>query len=168
MLWRYPQLSFRSWFLAAVEGRARWAQALMAGDYATHLQRFFDVFPREQIQVHLYEEYCADERAVVRSIFAFLSVDPDHAIDMSLRHNPTVVPRFSVLERVRRRFLGRAPFPRWFPSGARGAVRRALYRRLPPRRTIDAADRALVIDYYRSEILRAGDLIGRDVSGWLL
>jgi hypothetical protein len=32
---------------------------------------------------------------------------------------------------------------------------------------MDPADRALVIDHYRDEILRTGDLIDRDLSAWL-
>jgi hypothetical protein len=162
--WRDPQLSFRGWFLAAAEQRAMWAQALTAGNYATHLQRFFDVFPREQIQTHLYEDYREDPAAVLRGIFAFLGVDPSHPIDVSRRRNETVVPRFGGLERFRRRVFGYTPLFPWLPIGA---VRRIFYRPLPPRRTIDPADRALVVDYYRTEIRRTGELIGRDLSGWL-
>ena len=52
------------------------------------------------------------------------------------------------------------------PAGARRALRR-LYR--GPRRgmAMDPADRRLVIDYYRGEILRTADLLGRDLSAWL-
>jgi len=32
---------------------------------------------------------------------------------------------------------------------------------------MDAADRRMAIDYYRDEILRTADLIGRDLSAWL-
>ena len=166
ILWREPELSFREWFTSAVEGRARWAQALTAGNYATNLQRFFDLFPRERIQVHLYDDYRVDERAVARSIFAFLGVDPDYPIDVSRRHNTTVVPRFAALERWRRRMFGSVRFLPLIPPGVRGMARRAFLRELP-KRTMDAADRAFVIDYYRSEIQRAGDLIGRDLSAWL-
>jgi hypothetical protein len=32
---------------------------------------------------------------------------------------------------------------------------------------MDAADRRMVIDFYRDEIERASELIGRDLSAWL-
>jgi hypothetical protein len=165
MPWRDPRVSFSRRFLAAMDPRDAWAPAVTVGRYATHLQRFFDAFPREQLQIHLYEDYQADARAVVREILAFLRVDPDYPIDLSSRHNETALPRFPRLERLRQ-WVGGIPVPKRLPQGARRALRQLYYRRRSDL-VMDPADRALVIDHFRDEILRASDLIGRDLSAWL-
>jgi len=165
--------AFRDWVLQAMQtkpdrrqGMQRHPIPLDCGLYATHLQQFFDVFPREQIRIHLYEAYRADARAVLRDIFGFLGVNADHPIDMSRRYNETAVPRFPAMTRLRRRIFGNLPLTSWFPEPAVHALRK-LYIRQKNSFTLSPDDRRMVIDYYRDEILRAQDLIGTDLSAWL-
>src|SRR2546425_8264005 len=123
-LWRDPRVSFRAWFHACQKARHLWPSIVGAGRYATHLQRFFELFPRHQVRVYLYEDYQADARVVLRDLFAFLGVRADHPIDVSRRYNETLVPRFPRLHALRRRIFGDASAPRWMPEGARRALRR--------------------------------------------
>jgi hypothetical protein len=161
-----PRATFREWFEAALQAPRHWSVALEPARYATHLRRFSDLFPPHQLRVHLFEDYRADAQAVLRDLFAFLDVRPDHPVDVSQRHNLTMVPRLPRLHALRRRLFGRASPTRWLPAGARRALSR-LYRRRPPVRPMDPEDRRLAIAYYRDEILRTADLIGRDLSAWL-
>jgi hypothetical protein len=166
-LWRDPRLTFRAWFLAAKQPGAMWWPAVDGGRYVTHLQRFFALFPRDQMRIHLYDTFRADARAVLKDLFAFLGVDPGWPVDLSRRANETIVPRFRRLEWLRRR----AAFSlRWLPEAARDVLRRA-YRRVNDRPrgdfAMDPEDRRMVIDYYRNDLVGAGDLIGRDLSDWL-
>jgi len=165
-LWRDPRVSFRAWFQATLEAQNLWPSIVAAGRYATHLERYVETWPRDQLRIYLYEDYRADPRALLRDLFAFLRVQPDYPIDLSRRHNETLVPRFSRLHALRRRIFGDASAPRWIPAGARRALRR-LYRRPRNDMAMDPADRRRVIDYYRGEILRTADLLGRDLSAWL-
>lgn len=158
--------TFRARLLPPLDAQGRSTALVDGGRYGTHLQRWFDLFPREQVRVYLYEDYRADARAVLRDIFAFLGVDPAYRIDVSRRHNETVVPRFPTLHALRRRLLRGAGTPGWIPEAARGALRR-LYRRRKEQMTMDPADRRMVIDYYREEIEQTAALIGRDLSAWL-
>jgi hypothetical protein len=165
-LWRNPRSTFREWFLAAQASPNPWFVPLGPGRYATNLQRFFDAFGRDQIRIHLYEDYRREPRSVLRDVFAFLGVDPDYPVDLSRRHNETLVPRFPLLHTLRRRIFGGGPVTGWLPPGVRRLVRGAYNR---PRGVVamDADDHRMVADYYRAEILRAADLIGRDLSAWL-
>lgn len=164
-LWENPGLTFRGWFQANRD-TPRLRAGMGAARYGTHLQRFFDTFRREQLRVYLYEDFQKDARAVLRDLFAFLGVEPNHPIDMSRRHHETVVPRFPALHALRRWVFGGASPTRWLPPAARRAFR-FLYRDRGAGRTLDPADREMVIDHYRSEIRLAADLIGRDLSAWL-
>jgi hypothetical protein len=74
----------RSDFLAAVQANPSYVGL---GLYGAALERWFRLYPRERIQLFLYEELEADAAAVVRSILAFLDVDVTVAIDVSERHH---------------------------------------------------------------------------------
>jgi hypothetical protein len=165
-LWHNPRLSFTEWFEGMADKPRVGAPVVGAGRYATHLQRFFDVFPRDHVRVHLYDDYRAEPRAVLRDLFTFLGVDPDQPIDLSRRHNETRVPRFPRLHALRRRLFGQASLARWLPESARRAIAKLNQDRTTSR-TMDPADRRMVVDYYRDEILRTADLLGRDLSAWL-
>jgi hypothetical protein len=148
------------------KGPQRHPIPLDCGLYATHLQPFFDLFPREQIRIHLYEAYRTDPRAILRDIFHFLGVEADHPIDTSQRYHETAVPRFPVLHRLRQRLGVNVPLTGWMPTSV-GHALRGLYFRPKGRDTMDPADRRLVVAYYRDEILRTQDLIGLELSAWL-
>ncbi len=170
---RDPRLTFRAWFLAAKDAGGdggpavdRYTLPLDGGWCSTHLRRFHDNFPREQMRFYLYESFQADSRGVLRDMFAFLGVDPGHPIDVSRRVNETLIPRSRLLHQIRRRLLGGGSLTGWLPAWARRPLRK-FYRR--PRGTLAMSpdDRRLVIGYYREDIERTADLIGHDLSAWL-
>jgi hypothetical protein len=165
-LWRNPRITFPAWFHAVREVPHLFPSIVGAGRYATHLERWGEIWPRERMRIYLYDDYRADARAVLRDLLTFLEVRPDVPIDLSRRHNETSVPRFPRLHALRQRISAGAALPRWLPEGARRALK-GLYRRPRADVTMDVADRRLVVDYYRDEIVRTADWLGRDLSGWL-
>ena len=92
--------------------------------------------------------------------------DPEYPIDVSVRHNHAPVPRFPALHALRLGVFGDPAVTSWLPGPLTRALR-ALYRRPRPAISLASADRAMVIDYYRDEIARAGHLTGHDLSAWL-
>ena len=165
-LWRAPRISFREWFRSALETPQWWPSIVGAGQYATHLERWGGIWPRERMRIYLYDDYRADPHAILRDLFEFLEVQPDFPISLARRHNETTVPRFQHLHALRQRMFAGAALPAWFPEGARRALQ-GLYRRARADVTMDPADRRMAVDYYRDEIERTAALIGRDLSAWL-
>jgi hypothetical protein len=163
---RHPDLVFEDWFRAATRpGSPSWPLADSAR-YATHLARFLELFPRDRIRIYFYDAYRLDPQGMLRDIFTFLGVNPDHPIDLRRRHNEGVIPRSAFLHRLRRRMLGDFAPTRPLPDVIRRGLQRWYYR---PRRdaSMPSADRELVITYYRDEIRRTEDITGRDLSAWL-
>lgn len=165
-IWEGRSTTFPAWFEATLDTPRHSASTIGAGRYATHLQRFFDVFPREQLRVHLYEDYRTAPRDVLRDLFAFLEVAPEHPIDLSARQRQSLVPRYPRLHGLRRRLLGGASLPRWVPQRLRRTIWR-MYHGRPTGHVMEPADRRMAIDFYRDEIRRTGELIGRDLAAWL-
>jgi hypothetical protein len=114
--------------------------------YTGQLRPFFDLFGRDQVLVHLYDDVCADAEAVVRSTFRFLDVADEGAVE---------VGRFNAVET-----LG----PR--PKGRRRLLRRPVPDPARPRPILDPALRAELTDSFADEIDQLEQLLQRDLSAW--
>ena len=138
------------------------------GLYYEHLSRFYSLFDRERIHIHLFEDFTTDPRRVVQGIFSKLGVDTSFEPDTSIRHNPTGVIRnplahwiWSRSRPIRyrlRKHLTAKVRDLAFPLFARSGLER------PP---IPEEIRAELGEYYRPDIERLQDLIDRDLSHWL-
>jgi hypothetical protein len=140
---------------------------LEAGFYAAQVQRFFDHFPRSHIAIWIYEESRTNPREFLRQIFRFLDVDDGFVPDVSTRHNEPRVPRIRTSAKPLR-WARMTEFARKVvPLPVRVAVRNTVYRPLGSVR-IGAADRALMLDFYRSDIHKLEGILGRDLGAWLV
>jgi hypothetical protein len=136
--------------------------------YHPQLWRYFERFDRDRIKVILYDELAADPAAVMRDLYAFLGVDESFAVDVSTRHNIGRVPRVLILNRMLVKSI--TAFRRVFPSllkgsGIAGGIHRRIVRPAAP---LPPAIRRRLIDYFRDDVARTGELIGRDLSHWVI
>jgi hypothetical protein len=169
---REPLTDFRA-ALAAEAGRIRdnwgflWRYRDM-GLYHAQLRRFYERFPREQIQVLLYDDFRADPAAALRSVFRFLEIDEGFVPDTSLEHNvsgiPVNRPLYDALWGKGR--LGRA-VEKLLPRAVLAEVRARTARRLLRREPLEPQLRVELIRDFREDVLRLQQLIGRDLSPWL-
>jgi hypothetical protein len=153
-----------------------WPQLLLYSDhvrYAEQLRRYFEVFPREQVLVLIYEELRADNAAGVREVLGFLGVEQDAEL-VDSKANQSVVPRSMRAHRALEALTtGRGPaaasakraITAIVPRGARAraleTVRsRALYR---APQDADAELMASLRRRWRGEVQAAGDLLERDL-----
>lgn len=163
--WAAPLRTLGDCIALGLERREGWGVVLDVGRYGVHLERFFACFPRKQFSLHLYEDFCANPRAVCREIFAFLGVAPDHHLDVSMRVNEPSIPR-SPLVHAALLSLGVSRGLRWAPNQWREPLRRA-FRGRRSREAMSSADRRVLDDYYRDDIDKTAALIDRDLSSWL-
>lgn len=160
------------------------------GFYYQYLQKYFALFPREQMRVYLYEDFSANPLAVCQDLFRFLGVDDTFKPDFRRRHNMGLLPRNENLGHILQvesplkmglartapvtaRVLSPVAAPmRWaFNNFLTPHQRRAVYTWLRERNkhkpTFDRRLRRKLTAYYREDILQLQDLIGRDLSHWL-
>ena len=115
--------------------------------YAEQLPPFFDLFGKDHVLVHLYDDLCQDADGVIRSTLAFLGVDDDVPLPPLGRHN-VVSPPGAGGGRLRRMLRGRAP--------AAPAARPVL----------DPTLRAELTATFEDDISRLEDLLLRDLAAW--
>ena len=117
---------------------------LRHGLYSQRVAEYLQLFPRDQIKILLHDDYKASAQNFLRNIFEFLGVDPDAEIDVTGRHNVGVV-RFRTKDAA---------------SGQEKRIEAA-----PP--SLPDQLRRELQDFFRHDILRLQQLIGKDLSSWM-
>jgi hypothetical protein len=143
--------------------------------YVEQLERYYAVFPREQVLVLVYEDFRSDNEATLREVLRFLDVDENVPLEL-LEANPTVRIRSPrAYELLRSLYLGRGPIPRaakatikaLTPTRLRRNANAAMERRVlysdprPP-------DEALMLELrrrFKPEVVAVSEYLGRDLVG---
>lgn len=139
--------------------------------YYDQLAVYYDLFPREQIKVYLYEDWRDTPQAMLRDLFRFLEIDENFVPEIQ-RSNVTRLPKNRRLHHLAAhsgRIERRLPF---LPGPARRAIHSVLRRlderfNLAPPPPLDSEMRARLTADFREDILKLEDLLERDLSHWL-
>lgn len=168
-----PERNFRKMLRAAERPeRRQWLSYRCQNDgfYYANLKPYFAAFPREQIRVYLYEDWNTQPHQVLTDIFQFLGVTAQITPAMTQRQNETTWVRqpalatFLAQPHPVKRQLARLLRPRLYQHLMSGLA--AWNQGKPP--TLDRRLRRELTDRYRDDILQLQELIGRDLSHWLV
>jgi hypothetical protein len=86
------------------------------GLYYTHLKRFLNVFPKEQIKILMLEDLKRDRERVFKEIFKFLEVNPDVKIDYKGDKNTAKIQKSFILEDTLDYFREKFNFLKRYPA----------------------------------------------------
>ena len=146
------------------------------GLYATHLKRWLEHFPAEQIHVVLMEEVKGDPLAVARGVYDFLGVDATFEPECLTRHfNPSFANRYRLLANIKDSLyrVTRQPAFRWLWSMGDMLGLKALYRRVnrkPSNSVIPEAGEqtlACLREQFAPEVRELSGLIDKPLDDWL-
>jgi hypothetical protein len=135
--------------------------------YYTRMKRFFDAFPRDQVKVYVFEEFKRDPAATMADLHGFIGVDAGFVPDTTPQYNPANLPRSRFLNRLFYNPRTIRAAKAVLPSRAYGAAKqvRQLNLSAPPKLSPEL--RARLLGFYRDDIGRLEELLGRDLSVWL-
>jgi hypothetical protein len=148
----------------------RYPRLLDRGRYATHLQRYFERFPAEQIQVRLFDDLRADAQAYADDVFGFLSVKPLELPPATLKSRmPAGTPRSTLLARSAKSAskLAKQIGVRRLRSRVKRSrvIRQALYRPYTDDKpTIDPGTAAELRNSFAREVEELDALLGEPVG----
>jgi len=138
---------------------------LVMGRYAEHLRRWFDLFPREQILVLLYDELWRNEARFIRQIYAHVGVDDGYRPSwLGKKTNAVVFPRL----RHRLRQMGLEPVVRTVAKTPIGAAVRSWNRNRvkPAYEAMSDRVRTMLDEYFQQPNRELEQLLGVDLSAW--
>lgn len=145
------------------------------GRYATHLGRWFNVFPRDQILVLFTEDIAKDPAAAAKIAYAFVGADTSFSsVVLGERRNESDKARLPVLRKGLRaggRLLRRLGLQDRLASLKKsGPVARMMSansvdmrKAVPP---MDSDSRKRLHDVFASEVTNLAKLLGRDSLPW--
>jgi Sulfotransferase family len=163
--------SFREYVKASLrhsgEGMGIHEPFLEMGFYAEQVQRYLKYFPRDQIGIWFYEETLVRPREFMREVLEFLGVDPEFEPDTSTRYHEPRIARLVKPNQMLQRLRVVEMCRRITPAPIKSLLRRVVYR---PKGSVQMLqeDRALMLDFYRSDIHRLEEILGRDLGAWLV
>lgn len=146
----------------------RW-HYLRRGFYAAQLKPYFANFKREQLKIYLYEDYISDPVGFAQDIFRFLNVDDTFVPDMSVRHNESKLARSRALQVfLTEPRAAKNLFKTFIPSRWSRRIGDRLRSRNLTRPPLSAELRRQLTEVYREDIKELQDMLGRDLSHWLV
>lgn len=150
---------------------SRWTQPdshwMRVSRYHETLQRYFDVFPREQIHVFLFDELKRNPRGVVQDIYRFLEVDADFSPNFAIPYNTGGLPSNRLLERVFNRTSLKNAIEPWIPKRAMHRLRQIRAANLQKAPPLPVELRAQLAGHFHDDIAQTSKLIGRNLDNWL-
>jgi hypothetical protein len=140
---------------------------MQIGRYYGQLKRYFDLFPREQIHVFLFDDLKRDPLKTVQGIYRFLEVDAQFVPDFDAPHNQGGLPSSQMLEGLFSNERLRSAVWPLVPKRAANWIRRIRSRNLRPAPSLPPDLRRQLTSGLRDDILKTSELIGRSLDSWL-
>lgn len=163
-----PDLDFES-------GLANNPTYVEQGLYATHLRRWLQFFPREQIHIVLFEDVVNDPMRVAIGVFRFLGIDESHVSKaLNEASNAGHINRSPQLHEARRRLrlaIAGAGLGRAWEGLARLGLRKVYreYNRLPSEALVPPVSeetRRALRRRFDGEIKELEQLVGCNLAAW--
>jgi len=139
--------------------------------YAMQIERYLEHFPRDRVLVISAEALRHRREATVRTVLAFLGVDPDYPIDLHQEHyrtgdQPTVGPLVAAIRNTLKRALPRS-VSMWKGSFLTDRAKRALTHP-PARRQIRVPEdvRGFIYDALSEDMSRLRRYVDDGLVGW--
>ena len=139
--------------------------SIQMGFYFEQLQRYFDLFDRQQIRVYLYEDFQRNPMSLLKNIFQFLEVDDTFLPDISAKQHISRVYKNKVLYLLSKTNLVKSSIKLLMPQQLFHSLKNKNLAR-PQKLTLQI--RKQLLEEYRSDIIKLQDLLQQDLSIWLV
>jgi len=149
----------------AREEKGWWGARLYValGRYSAQIQRYFDLFGREQVAVFSFGELKRDSQAVFEQIAKHIGVDPEFIKDMdvSKAENPFRMPRSRLLQQLSQSRVTRQIRHAILPESVLAKMRttKLLYNADKP--VQDVESKKFLQNIYEPEMIAVEELLGR-------
>jgi hypothetical protein len=142
---------------------------LEKGFYYKQLKRYYDVFPKEQIKIILFEDIIKNPRKITQEVFKFLNVDSSFTPNTSKKANVSGVPKgmlgWIVMKIRKNHLMPNIEFSKIFPEFIVNLMLNTIYAK--PKKISNKLINKLTNQYYIEDISKLEKLINKDLSIWM-
>lgn len=156
--------------------KADTSYTLLKGLYYNNLTHFYSEFDSSKLKVCLYEDLCDRPVEFMQDMYGFIGVDDSFRPDMSRKAQVAQVPKNRSLNKLLRqqnpiRSLIAAGLRTFLSEGTRQKLRSTIINLNSSEKSqapLSPDVRKQLVEFYREDVLKLQDLIGRDLSSWLI
>ena len=149
---------------------------LRKGFYYIPLKYYFDQFGQEQIKVFFYDDLRDNSQEFMQSIYQYLGVNDEFVPNTTRKAQVAKIPKNKTINNLlNRKNILRSTTASILKKVMSVETRQKLRDRLINLNSqtkkavpLSAEDRQQLIELYREDILQLQDLVGRDLSKWLM
>lgn len=132
---------------------------------ARYLERWRSLFSPEELRVMLFDDIRARPALVMRELYGFLGVDPDHTPAVGKASNPGGMPRLKMLHNLLQHHRVRTAGRRLLPEAMLGRAKDLRSRNLRPE-GMTPDERAAAVAFFAEDVARTEAMLDRDLSAW--
>jgi len=146
------------------------------GYYFSQLKKYFDLFPKEQIKVVIYDDWLHQPRDTFKEILGFLGVKQDFIPNLNKKYKVSSLVKYSTVEKIIKTTDKTVKLIRYFfPKGKREKVKRNIagltnkisdFNRYKP--SLNQDTKSKLIKEYMDDIKKLESLTEKDLSNWYL
>jgi len=138
------------------------------GFYGAQLERYYQLFPLNNLKVVLYDDFRESPLGTIQEIFGFLNVDSDFCPDMSIRHNVSGVPKNRILHQfINENNPVKSLLKPLLPRAIREKTISNIKNKNLIKPSLSSLIREELSEVFRADIDKLQDLLQRDLSHWL-
>ena len=170
---REPIADFETAFNKEAERKAQnWSPLYHYKDkgyYAKQLQRYFTLFPKENIKVLLFEDLVKDPIKTTQEIFKFLNIDNSFIPDTSKKANVSGTPKglfgWLIMKLRYYNLIPNIQFSNYLSDLMIQFIFKSAYKKASP--LAPELKKRLTHTFYKEDILKLEKLIEKDLQHWL-
>lgn len=134
------------------------------GLYSQQVQRYLDVFPRENIRIYLYEDWSYDNHAILNDLASFLRISPFEVEERLTANTSSLQPKNLGLMKLARKMKIGSALRTLLPKDIVGRIKGTIYKPISVKLTPD--DRKRLSSLFAQDIICLESLLDRDLSAW--
>jgi len=139
------------------------------GYYSVQLKRYYNIFPKENIKVYLFEDVVKNTKETLKDIFKFLNVDENIEVDTSKKSNVSGTPNGVmgyILKKMRfYNLMPKFAISDYLPPFVVNLLFKSVYTKAE--KLNSDLRKELTNRFYKEEIKNLEKLIDKDLSSWL-
>lgn len=135
------------------------------GLYYNQVKRYFDIFPKQNIKVILFDDFQKNVETTLKNIFEFIGVNSSVEINTNKKYNIAYIPRFQKISNL----LTKYNIRKFFSSLLKGPLKKyakEIWFGDKSLIKLTLKDRKKLIPYFEKDIDKLSQLIERDLSFW--
>ena len=132
--------------------------------YYEQLKRYFNIFPKNQIKIILFEEFISHQEQTIKEIYRFLSINPQYYTNLD-KKNAAEIPKFPKTNKLLTDIGIKQLVLKAINDKTKQRLKSHLFSK--KKNQLSQTDKTFLLSFFKEDIKKTSKLIGIDLSHWL-